>query len=141
MIYIMILFLFNLSNDNNISKIRVDYVDVMYETFQPVGHNDFYKEFKDKLTTITIQDTCSIDKIKRMVDHIDKINKPYDQIVDVRVRMLIYYNNDRTDTLDFNLNRMYLNKQEINYSDELFCFIINLEKLKVRREIIEHYCE
>jgi len=117
-------------NNNNISTNNIKYIEIRkvdFEilTFFHIDCDFFDKTFGKDKYTISVSDKYEIERIVKLINalEMDKSNRN----PDVRAKLLIHYTSNNTDTicmdsgtLMYNNNYYTVNKELINYINELF---------------------
>lgn len=92
-----------------IKKIIIRYVDFNIETFVAVGCDSFEGRFEDEIKTIVIKDKKRLDKFEKYINELSKDDNEK-LLPDVRLKMEIFENNGKIDTLCMDNVRISLNK-------------------------------
>ena len=105
------------SKDTNINKIVIHSVNLDIDTSFDVGCKDFELTFKNEIKVHTVTDKSILSKFEALLKKatISKKSKP----LDVRRKIVVYYDNNFADTLYVDRINIMINNQMINENNDL----------------------
>jgi hypothetical protein len=108
-----------------IKKIIIRYVDFNIETFVAVGCDSFEERFENEMKTIVIEDKKRLDIFEKYINELSKDDNEQ-SFPDVRLKMEIFENNGRIDTLCMDYARISFNNVSMKDSKKFKSMIMGI---------------